>query len=78
MGYREGGPAGSAALVERMRLVHDYRRFPFRDPDLPPELLPPGWSGRAAHEVFLEAHGLLRAPAEACVDDLAGPAPLPR
>ncbi|MCX6465687.1 MAG: PaaX family transcriptional regulator [Pseudonocardiales bacterium] len=78
VGYREGGPAGSAALVERMRLVHDYRRFPFRDPDLPPELLPPGWSGRAAHEVFLEAHGLLRAPAEACVDDLAGLAPLPR
>ncbi|HLU59565.1 MAG TPA: PaaX family transcriptional regulator C-terminal domain-containing protein [Pseudonocardia sp.] len=65
--YRRGLP-GREALVERMRLVHDYRRFPFRDPDLPPELLPEGWSGRAAHEVFLEAHGLLRAPAEAFVD----------
>src|SRR5690606_30546348 len=48
--YRRGLP-GREALVERMRLVHDYRRFPFRDPDLPPELLPEGWSGRAAHEV---------------------------
>ncbi len=64
-GYRPGAVAGAAALVERMSLVHDYRRFPFRDPDLPPELLPDGWSGRAAHEVFLAAHGLLREPAEA-------------
>jgi phenylacetic acid degradation operon negative regulatory protein len=69
--YRRGGLRGREALVERMRLVHDYRLFPFRDPDLPPQLLPPGWSGRAAHEVFLEAHELLRAPAEAYVDDVA-------
>ena len=53
-------------------LIHDYRLFPFRDPDLPPELLPEGWSGRAAHEVFLEAHGLLRAPAEGYVDGVLG------
>jgi phenylacetic acid degradation operon negative regulatory protein len=70
--YREAGPTGTQALIERMQLVHDYRRFPFRDPDLPPELLPQGWSGRQAHEVFLEAHELLRPAAEACVDQLAG------
>ena len=57
--------------------VHDYRLFPFRDPDLPPELLPEGWSAGAAHEVFLEAHGLLRAPAEAYVD-ADGSAAMPR
>ncbi|RZT87798.1 PaaX family transcriptional regulator [Pseudonocardia sediminis] len=68
--YRAGEPDGAQALVERMRLITDYRRFPFRDPDLPPELLPEGWSGRRAHEVFTEAHGLLREPAEACVDEL--------
>lgn len=68
--YRAGEPDGVEALVERMQLITDYRRFPFRDPDLPPELLPPSWSGRAAHEMFLEAHGLLREPAEACVDEL--------
>ncbi|RVX38510.1 PaaX family transcriptional regulator [Nonomuraea polychroma] len=68
--YRAGEVRGREALVERMRLIHDYRKFPFRDPDLPPELLPEGWSGRAAHELFLEAHGLLRSEAEAYVDRL--------
>ncbi|WP_324786587.1 PaaX family transcriptional regulator C-terminal domain-containing protein [Streptomyces sp. H51] len=68
--YRAGVLTGREALVERMRLVHDYRLIPFRDPDLPPELLATGWHGGPAHEVFLEAHGLLRAPAEAYVDEL--------
>ena len=75
--YRAGELQGTDALVERMNLIHDFRRFPFQDPDLPPELLPEGWHGRRAHEVFLEAHGLLRGPAEACVDALTGVAPLP-
>ena len=70
--YRSGELSGRDALVERMRLVHDYRLFPFRDPDLPPELLPAGWHGRQAHEVFLEAHGLLRSAAEGHVDGLIG------
>lgn len=70
--YRHGELAPRAALVERVRLVHDYRLFPFRDPDLPPELLPAGWSGRIAHEVFLEAYGLLRQPAETAADELIG------
>lgn len=68
-GCRTGsGPAGADALVERMRLINDYRRFPFRDPDLPIELLPQGWRGRQAHEVFLEIHGHLRRSAEEFVD----------
>ncbi|MBW0116995.1 PaaX family transcriptional regulator [Pseudonocardia abyssalis] len=70
--YRSGGLQGVDALVERMRFVHDYRRFPFRDPDLPPELLPVGWPGREAHQLFVDMHGLLRGPAEACVDALLG------
>jgi phenylacetic acid degradation operon negative regulatory protein len=68
--YRAGELSEKEALVERIGLTHDYRLFPFRDPDLPPELLPEGWSGRAAHELFREAHGLLRAPSEAYVDRL--------
>lgn len=68
--YRAGELRGPDALVERVRLVQDYRPLPFRDPDLPPELLPPGWAGRRAHEVFLLAHDLLQAEAEACVDEL--------
>jgi phenylacetic acid degradation operon negative regulatory protein len=71
-GYRAGQLFGREALGERMRLMYDYRSFPVRDPDLPPELLPDGWAGRAAHEVFLQAHSLLRAPAEVYVDELLG------
>lgn len=68
--YRAGELRGADALVERMKLIHDYRLFPFSDPDLPPELLPVGWHGHLAHEVFLEARGLLRTAAEAYVDAL--------
>ena len=75
--YRAGELQGAEALVERMTLIHDYRHFPFRDPDLPHELLPAGWHGRTAHEVFLEAHSLLRGPAEAYVDTLYDSAALP-
>ncbi|GAB90807.1 PaaX family transcriptional regulator [Gordonia rhizosphera] len=69
--YRRG-MAGRDALIERMRLIQDYRRYPFRDPDLPEELLPPGWRGRLAHEVFVEAHELLREPAEDLVVSTIG------
>ena len=71
-GYRAGAVTGADALRERTGLVHDYRRFPFRDPDLPAELLPPDWPGREAHELVLEAHGLLRRPAEEFVDGILG------
>jgi phenylacetic acid degradation operon negative regulatory protein len=71
-GYRAGTLTDRDALVERMRLLHDYRMYPLRDPDLPAELLPAGWPGPASHQVFLEAHELLRAPAEAWVDQLLG------
>jgi phenylacetic acid degradation operon negative regulatory protein len=75
--YRAGGFQGADALVERMWLFHDHRQFPFRDPDLPPELLPENGPGRVAHYAFLEAHGLLRGPAEACVGALTRSAVLP-
>lgn len=71
-GYRAGALSPRESLVERMRLTYDYRKFPFRDPDLPVELLPAGWVGREAHEMFLEAHELLRTPAEKFYDEVAG------
>lgn len=75
--YRAGSLSPEEALVERMRLTYDYRKFPFRDPDLPMELLPAGWVGREAHAMFVEAHDLLRAPAEAFFDEVAGTKPAP-
>lgn len=72
--YRTG-LSSREALVQRMHLVYDYRHFPFRDPDLPLELLPEGWHGRRAHDVFLEAHGLLREQAFAHVDEVIAAEP---
>ncbi|MPY80243.1 MAG: PaaX family transcriptional regulator [Actinophytocola sp.] len=69
--YRRGTLTGKEALVERMKLTYDYRKFPFRDPDLPVELLPQRWAGRHAHDVFIEAHDLLQQPAEQYVDEVA-------
>ncbi|MBV8725670.1 MAG: phenylacetic acid degradation operon negative regulatory protein PaaX [Candidatus Eremiobacteraeota bacterium] len=43
-----------AALVERLWLVHDYRKFAYIDPGLPSELLPAHWPGTAAASLFRE------------------------
>jgi len=42
-----------AALVT---LVHEWRRFPFVDPEIPDELLPPAWPGHRAKALFDECH----------------------
>lgn len=75
--YRAGSLSPREAMVESIRLNYDYRKFPFRDPDLPVELLPEGWPGREAHEMFLEAHDLLRGPANAYTDQVMGLADQP-
>lgn len=50
-------------LVAQIRLVHEWRRFPFLDPQLPRLLLPPRWSGTAAAELFEAKHTEWREPA---------------
>jgi phenylacetic acid degradation operon negative regulatory protein len=47
---------GEASLLLQVRLVHEWRRFPFLDPQLPAELLPPSWIGRRAAAVFRDQH----------------------
>jgi phenylacetic acid degradation operon negative regulatory protein len=37
-------------------LVHEWRKFPFLDPDLPEDMLPAGWPRRRAHELFHQRH----------------------
>jgi phenylacetic acid degradation operon negative regulatory protein len=47
------GPADDErAFAVRSRLIHEWRKFLFRDPGLPAELLPAGWPGAAAAEFF--------------------------
>jgi phenylacetic acid degradation operon negative regulatory protein len=44
---------------ERFLLIHEYRRLPFYDPDLPRELLPEDWLRPSAAKLFQEFHDLL-------------------
>lgn len=64
------GMPGQEALRLRIELVGAYRHFPFRDPDLPLELLPQDWPGLVAHESFVTAHEALAAPATAFVAEV--------
>lgn len=43
---------GSHDVAELTTLVHRWRRFPFLDPELPPELLPEDWPAQSAIERF--------------------------
>ncbi len=47
------------ALVERLWLVHDYRKFVYLDPGLPSELLPAHWPGTAAAALFREYYAAI-------------------
>jgi phenylacetic acid degradation operon negative regulatory protein len=57
-------PAGGAGILHaQIRLVHEWRRFPFLDPQLPPALLPANWRGPAAAGLFHRRHGEWQPPA---------------
>jgi phenylacetic acid degradation operon negative regulatory protein len=43
-------------LRAQTRLVHEWRRFPFLDPQLPRELLPSEWIGATAADLFADRH----------------------
>jgi phenylacetic acid degradation operon negative regulatory protein len=59
-------PAGpEAAFVAQTRMVHQWRKFPFLDPGLPAPLLPEGWGGVRAREVFRCQHQRWADPARA-------------
>jgi phenylacetic acid degradation operon negative regulatory protein len=49
----------SECFAERFKLIHEYRRLPFFDPDLPEELLPGNWLRSEAGALFNEYHDLL-------------------
>jgi phenylacetic acid degradation operon negative regulatory protein len=52
-------------LAGQVDLVHAWRRFPWQDPALPRELLPPDWSGGRAARLFKRQHDRLAAGANA-------------
>ena len=57
--FASNGPvlvSGDPTLLAQVRLVHEWRKFPMRDPELPRELLPPDWVGVRAANVFADLH----------------------
>jgi phenylacetic acid degradation operon negative regulatory protein len=64
----DAGSDDETAFVARSRLVHEWRAFLFRDPQLPASLLPDPWMGQAAAAFFDRHAGRLRPPADRFVD----------
>ncbi|MFC2020680.1 PaaX family transcriptional regulator C-terminal domain-containing protein [Chloroflexota bacterium] len=60
----------SECFVERFKLIDEYRRFPFFDPDLPEELLPANWLRSEAGNLFHEYHDLLTKKANEYFDSV--------
>jgi phenylacetic acid degradation operon negative regulatory protein len=65
-------------LTAQTMLVHEWRRFPFLDPRLPRDLLPPGWLGAEAAELFGARHAQWRDAAGRCWARLAAGPPARR
>jgi phenylacetic acid degradation operon negative regulatory protein len=61
-----------AVLCAQTRLVQAWRRFPFLDPQLPRELLPPDWIGTRAAILFNDRHIQWRDTARRRWAELAG------
>jgi phenylacetic acid degradation operon negative regulatory protein len=62
--------SGDEVMIAQTRLVHEWRRFPFLDPQLPGELLPAQWSGTKAAELFHARHAEWGPRAQARWDEL--------
>lgn len=62
-------------FIERTRLVHEYRKFLFKDPSFPAELLPEVWKGTEARELFWKTHQLITIPSVRFFESLFEAAP---
>ncbi|HEY2314088.1 MAG TPA: PaaX family transcriptional regulator C-terminal domain-containing protein [Streptosporangiaceae bacterium] len=58
----DGGDPGQA-FADYVRVLTAWRRLPFLDPGLPPELLPADWHGARAAELFAQLRARLGGPA---------------
>lgn len=58
-----GGTTPPEAFRTYIPMLTQWRRLPYRDPGLPLALLPPGWNGVTAGEMFHELNEALGAPA---------------
>lgn len=61
----------SECFVARFNLIHEYRKLPFFDPDLPLELLPNNWLRPQAAALFDKYHSLLTDKANEYYDSVS-------
>lgn len=62
---RFASPARNGAFPRQVRLVQEWRHFPFLDPSLPHELLPRRWPGTRAADLFHRRRAAWHAAAQA-------------
>jgi len=62
-----GPPDEQEAFADYVRVLTDWRRLPYLDPGLPAELLPDGWIGVRAADLFFALRDLLEEPARTYV-----------
>jgi len=55
-------------FIRRFWLTHEFQSIPLKDPNLPSELLPPGWIGHTARALFADYRELLGTYANQFVD----------
>jgi phenylacetic acid degradation operon negative regulatory protein len=64
-GFRRQRPRTPEAVFRaQTELVHEWRKFPFLDPDLPERMLPARWPRHEALTVFRERHASWHATAQ--------------
>ncbi len=56
---RGGSLSDEDAFIERLWLVHDFRKFAYVDPGLPSTLLPAHWQGTIAARVFRDYYAAI-------------------
>jgi phenylacetic acid degradation operon negative regulatory protein len=71
--WEQDGPRTEReAFADYVRVLTDWRRLPYLDPGLPAELLPDGWVGIRAADLFFTLRALLEEPARAYVKRIIG------
>ena len=63
--HRRAPAHAREAFADYVRVLTAWRRLPYLDPGLPAELLPPGWAGFKAGEVFFTLQSRLAGAAAA-------------
>ncbi|GGQ71751.1 PaaX family transcriptional regulator [Couchioplanes azureus] len=69
---RGAGGGDAEAFDDYVRALTAWRRLPFLDPGLPPELLPAGWNGVRAAALFDELRERLTEPAHRFASSVMG------